>query len=688
MGIVQDTLCGIRKFTLRDCFMDWNAVQNILLWVPDWDGMVPIPAILKPKPLWTGKQILSLTIPKGINIYRSPDPKSSNPVFDDGVLIENGELIFGIVEKKTVGASQGGLVHVVFREKGPETTRQLFTGLQMVVNYWLFHNGFSIGIGDTIADSKTMAYITQNIAERKANVSQIIEDATHDRLKAAPGMTIRESFESLVERQLNLARDTSGQYAQKHLKEDNNVKQMVVAGSKGSFINISQMSVCVGQQSVEGRRIPFGFRHRTLPHFTKDDFSPESRGFVENSYLRGLTPQEFFFHAMAGREGLIDTAVKTAETGYIQRRLVKALEDVMVCYDGTVRNSLGDLIQFVYGEDGMDGAFIEKQTIETFGLNDREFEHNYRVDVTDPSGGFLPGVLQVGIDDSSLELQSKLDEEFARLVDDRRLLRDFVFPRVSTNQPHYLPVNLHRILQNAIQIFHIDRRKPSDLEPSYIVDAVHELGKRLIVVRGDDQLSKEAQDNSTLNFRMHLRATFATRRVLERFHLTREAFDWVIGEVETKFNQSVAHPGEMCGTLAAQSIGEPATQMTLNTFHYAGVSSKNVTLGVPRLKEIINVATNIKTPSLTVYLDPEISVDSSLAKNVQQELAYTSLRTVTAAVEIWYDPDPVRLLLKRILFSSNHSSLFQTRKSSRNFIFNRPGSFVLSLTVPKWLIGS
>ena len=300
MGIVQDTLCGIRKFTLRDTFLDWNQVQNILLWVPEWDGSVPIPAILKPKPLWTGKQILSLAIPRGINIHRSPDPKSSHPVFDDGVLIENGELIFGIVEKKTVGASQGGLVHVVFREKGPEATRQLFTGLQMIVNFWLFHNGFSIGIGDTIADHSTMSYITQNIAERKANVTQFIEDATHDRLKAAPGMTIRESFESLVERQLNLARDTSGQYAQKHLKEDNNVKQMVVAGSKGSFINISQMSVCVGQQSVEGRRIPFGFRHRTLPHFTKDDFSPESRGFVENSYLRGLTPQEFFFHAMAG----------------------------------------------------------------------------------------------------------------------------------------------------------------------------------------------------------------------------------------------------------------------------------------------------------------------------------------------------------------------------------------------------
>ncbi|EEB96427.1 hypothetical protein MPER_04443, partial [Moniliophthora perniciosa FA553] len=325
--------------------------------------------------------------------------------------------------------------------------------------------------------------------------------------------------------------------------EDNNVKQMSVSGN----------------------------------NLWRDDFSPEARGFVENSYLRGLTPQEFFFHAMAGREGLIDTAVKTAETGYIQRRLVKALEDVMVCYDGPVRHS----------------------ALTTFGLNDKEFEHNYRVDVTEPSGGFLPGVLQIGLDDSSLELQSKLDEEYTALVNDRQTLRHFIFPRCDPSINQYLPVNLSRIVQNAVQIFHIDRRKPSDLEPAYIVDAVKALCERLIVVRGNDDLSREAQDNATLRFRMHLRATFASRRVLEKFHLNREAFEWVLGEVESKFNQSLVNPGEMCGTLAAQSIGEPATQMTLNTFHYAGVSSKNVTLGVPRLKEIIYVATHIKTPSVS-----------------------------------------------------------------------------------------
>lgn len=652
MGIVQDTLCGIRKFTLRDTFLDWIQVQNILLWVPDWDGTVPTPTIVKPKPLWTGKQILSMCIPKGINIYRAPEPKTrgapppNDPVVDDGMMIDNGEIVFGTVEKKTVGAQQGGLVHVVFREKGPDATTRLFTGLQQVVNFWLFHNGFSIGIGDTIADKNTMSYITNHISEQKTKVANIIDDAHHDRLERLPGMTIRESFESKVERELNMARDTSGQYAQKNLKDDNNVKQMVVAGSKGSFINISQMSACVGQQSVEGRRIPFGFRHRTLPHFTRDDFSPEARGFVENSYLRGLTPQEFFFHAMAGREGLIDTAVKTAETGYIQRRLVKALEDVSVCYDGTVRNSLGDLIQFAYGEDGMDGAFIERQRVDTFGLNDKQFDHNYRVDVTSVDGGFTPGVLQVGLDDSSLELQSKLDEEYDQLKEDRQLLRTFIYPKRDTMVPNYLPVNLLRIVQNAQQIFHIDRRKPSDLEPAYIIDSVKELMTRLVVVRGDDPLSRQAQEDATLMFRMHLRATFASRRVLERYHLNREAFEWVLGEIETKFNQSLVHPGEMCGTLAAQSIGEPATQMTLNTFHYAGVASKNVTLGVPRLKEIINVATNIKTPSLTVYLDEDIADNPVLTKNVQQELAFTSLRTVTAAVEIWYDPDPSSTIIE------------------------------------------
>ena len=180
-----------------------------------------------------------------------------------------------------------------------------------------------------------------------------------------------ESFEAQVNQELNAARDQAGTLAFKDLERKNKIATMVNAGSKGTNINISQIMSCVGQQNVEGKRIPFGFENRSLPHFSKFDYGPASKGFVKNNYISGLTPDELFFHAMGGREGLIDTAVKTAETGYIQRRLIKALEDVMVKYDSTVRNSSDQVVQFLYGEDNISGEQIEDLRIDTIKLSDQ-----------------------------------------------------------------------------------------------------------------------------------------------------------------------------------------------------------------------------------------------------------------------------------------------------------------------------
>ena len=137
-------------------------------------------------------------------------------------------------------------------------------------------------------------------------------------------------------------------------------------------------SACVGQQNVDGKRIPFGFNRRSLPHFSKDDYGPESKGFVGNCYVHGLTPQEFYFHAMGGREGLIDTACKTAQTGYIQRRLIKAMEDVQVKYDGTVRTSKDILLQFLYGEDNYDASFIENMSLPLIKMSNKDMEKKYK----------------------------------------------------------------------------------------------------------------------------------------------------------------------------------------------------------------------------------------------------------------------------------------------------------------------
>ncbi|KAJ8955894.1 hypothetical protein NQ318_005442 [Aromia moschata] len=196
------------------------------------------------------------------------------------------------------------------------------------------------------------------------------------------------------------------------------------------------------------------------------------------------------------------------------------------------------------------------------------------------------------------------------------------------------------MIWNVQKIFHINKRAPTDLSPLRVIQGVRDLLKKCIIVAGEDRLSRQANENATLLFQCLVRSTLCTKCVSEEFRLSTEAFEWLIGEIETRFQQAQANPGEMVGALAAQSLGEPATQMTLNTFHFAGVSSKNVTLGVPRLKEIINISKKPKAPSLTVFLTGAAARDAEKAKNVLCRLEHTTLRKVTANTAIYYDPDP------------------------------------------------
>jgi len=640
MGIVQDTLAGIYKMCRRDTFITKEHLMNILLWVPEWDGVVPQPAILKPRPRWTGKQIVSMIIPKIVTLHK-PDDKAAipdHPLEDQGSYIQGGELMYGLLAKKNVGASGGGIVHVIFNEQGPERAMAFFNGCQRVVNYWLLHNGFSIGIGDTVPDKETITNIAAAIDGQKKLVADLTVQATNNELESLPGMNIRETFESLTSKALNEARDKAGTVTEGGLKDFNNTVTMARSGSKGSNINISQMSALVGQQSVEGKRIPFGFKYRTLPHFTKDDYSPESRGFVENSYLRGLTPTEFFFHAMAGREGLIDTAVKTAETGYIQRRLVKALEDVMAKYDGTVRNSLGDIVQFVYGEDGLDAVCIENQKVDHFAIETDKFHNLYRLDVMDEENPIDSSQLEYANDlAGDLEVQQLLDQEWEQLLEDRDLLRKVSMPKQGETMMQ-LPLNIQRIIESAKSLFMADDLERSDLHPTYVITQVRKLLEGMVIVRGEDELSVEAQTNATMLVKCQIRSRLAFKRIALKSRLNKLAFDHVIGELQSRFSRALVSPGEMVGVLAAQSIGEPATQMTLNTFHFTGISSKNVTLGVPRLKEILNLATNIKTPSMMVYQE-EGGENQETAKQLRSTVEHTKLRSIIHATEIYHDPE-------------------------------------------------
>ncbi|GBG34377.1 DNA-directed RNA polymerase subunit [Hondaea fermentalgiana] len=665
MGIVQDSLLSSWRMTRRDIFLNQNELFNLLMWVEDFDGNVPIPAVMVPDKtragsyhaLWTGKQVFSSIVPAGINLSAKANghdksekfPRDLNPE-DTAVLIQNGEIITGIIDKSTLGAKQGGLIHTCFNEMGPEVTRVLMNQIQKLSNHFILHHGFTVGVGDTVADDATLAKVRDVLEAAKLKVADLVKQGQRGMLKVQPGRTMQESFEDHVNICLNEARDNAGKESVKSLTAENNFKATVTSGSKGSFINISQIMGCVGQQNVEGQRIPFGFRYRTLPHFYKDDLGPESRGFVENSYLKGLSPQEFYFHAMGGREGLIDTACKTAETGYIQRRLVKALEDLSVRYDGTVRNGRGDIIQFLYGEDGMDGAFVETQVFDLLRKSKREFEETYVYRVDDADFGMfrgkqylMPNILhKLRHNPEAMQI---LNEEAEQLRRDQALLRLVASERepggvMSVEDKLHLPVNIARMIWNVSHTYRIDKNRTSDLDPCDIVHEVSALCDRLVVVLGEDPLSREAQDNATKLIKILIRSSLASKVILVRHRLTKDAFKSLIGQIESRFFKSMVNPGEMCGVLAAQSIGEPATQMTLNTFHFAGVSAKNVTLGVPRLKEVINGAKNVKTPSVTVYLDEEHRNTEARASEVMSRLEFTRLRELAVETSIIFDPKP------------------------------------------------
>lgn len=307
---------------------------------------------------------------------------------------------------------------------------------------------------------------------------------------------------------------------------------------------------CVGQQNVGGERIPFGFKARTLPYFHDNDYELESRGFILNSYVAGLSPPEFFFHAMAGREGLINTNVVTRETGYIQRRLVRALDDIGVSYDGTVRNSAGQIIQFVYGEDGFDATRLEHQELDYVLLSTSQFNDMYRYDVDrhDFGDGYLAPEVISSIKNSIVN-RDLLTVEYEQLKQDRKLLRTDIF--FDGKSESLLPCHMKRLINLTQHCFSINIHSPqvSLLHPVKVIEAINLLLSRLHIVG----ISSEWPTHSaalTL-FKIHLRSTLASKRVLKEYRLSPEAFDWMIAEIETQYNRALVQPGEMVGALAA-----------------------------------------------------------------------------------------------------------------------------------------
>jgi DNA-directed RNA polymerase II subunit RPB1 len=464
--------------------------------------------------------------------------------------------------------------------------------------------------------------------KRKQEVENIILQIHLDLFENNSGRTNEEEFEQKIFKALNKANEEAGKQGLASLADENRLVAMVRAGSKGSTFNIAQMIACLGQISIEGKRISYGFNDRTLPHYKKYDDSAEARGFAESSFIRGLTPQEFFFHAMSGREGLIDTAVKTATTGYIQRRLIKAMEDLTVQFDGTVRDARGNIVQFKYGEDGVNATKIEHVNISLQNASEEVIRRTYSMADAKWEEILIPSPqLQGGIPPIS---EADISKFIEAVLEDRRMLVEGV-NRGKMDRELHSPVNIERLLNNLQVKF--GKQDKTDLYPMYVLENIE---KVIAKTQPYHQIWAAA-----------IRFYCAPHKLIVQRRFSKLAFDTFCELVVVKNWKSWVQPGELVGIIAAQSIGEPSTQMTLNTFHLAGVAAKsNMTRGVPRLEELLKVTQNPKAIALTVFLKPEYRQIKDKVREVAQDLGLTLLRDITLKAAIYYDPKEEETILE------------------------------------------
>jgi DNA-directed RNA polymerase II subunit RPB1 len=621
IGVYQDTLVGSYRLTQPGIEFTRREFMNLMMWNKRFDGKMPTIRGEDGRQRWTGQQVLGALLPpiniemgnKSFDKEKGDDSNSNNYV-----RIEQGDIKQGVVDGDIYMKPSKGIIHVAYNDHGSKDTVDLLDALQNTVENFLVLNGFSVGISDLIADEETKKKIDSDIQETKKKVEQLILQVHLDLFDNNTGKTNQQEFEDQIFGILNQATTDAGKTGQQSLSNENRLLAMVRSGSKGEPLNVAQMMACLGQTAIEGKRVPYGFTDRTLPHYKKYDDSSEARGFIESSFIRGLTPQQFFFHAMSGREGLIDTAVKTADTGYIQRQLIKSMEDLTVQHDGTVRDANNNIIQFHYGEDGINPVKIEIQSYPIGNLSQEEIRREFGMEEVDWSTVLKDGIIK--------ENDAALITEFKEQVEyDQRMMVEGVFQKKSLDSGSvFAPVNLARWILNIKNRFGLKKEEKTDLTPSMVLNGI----KKII----------ERTHNYHKIWCALLRFHLAPHKLIIKERFTKNAFEVLMELIVVTHMKSWVQPGDQVGIVAAQSIGEPATQMTLNTFHQAGVASKSaVTRGVPRLRELLKVTQNPKASSLTIYLKPEYRNSKDKAREVVQDLELTVLRNITDKVAIYWD---------------------------------------------------
>ncbi|QLG73172.1 hypothetical protein HG535_0E02560 [Zygotorulaspora mrakii] len=580
-GLIQDHISAGVWLTSKDSFFTKEEYQQYIYGcIRPEDGhasrpklITMPPTIFKPQPLWTGKQIIStvllnVTPPDMPGINLKSTNKIKNEYWGKGsseneVLFRNGELLCGILDKSQYGASKYGIVHSLHEVYGPEIAAKVLSVLGRLFTNYIMSTAFTCGMDDLRLTAEgnqkradilkrsvdvgrqAAAEVTNLDKDTASNSSELLkrlEEILRDDNKSGILDAVTSSKVNSVTSKVVSTCVPDGTMKKFPY---NSMQAMALSGAKGSNVNVSQIMCLLGQQALEGRRVPVMVSGKTLPSFKPFETDTVAGGYIKGRFYSGIKPQEYYFHCMAGREGLIDTAVKTSRSGYLQRCLTKQLEGVHISYDNTVRDADGTLVQFLYGGDAIDVTKESHMTQFDFCLDN----YDALLKKYNPSA-----------------LIEHLDVE-AALKYSKKALKN---RKRHENDPHY--------------------KQSLKYDP---VLAKYSPSKHL------GSVSENFQDKLESFLESNAKALKSHKNVNEKKFRAL---------MQLKYMRSLIDPGESVGIIASQSVGEPSTQMTLNTFHFAGHGAANVTLGIPRMREIIMTASAaIKTPQMTLPIWDDVS---------------------------------------------------------------------------------
>jgi len=355
IGLDLDQISGMYLLTKSDMTFDKKDAMKIF-------SDAGIEVDLPDKEKLTGKEIFSMLLPKNLNMeFRANCCKNCDSCLKDRckddawVKIKDGQLLKGTIDSAAVGAFRGKIISKLHRVVDTDEIRKFIDDSGRLAISFLMKRGFSIGISDLDLPPETMKDVNKRVDVAEKDANDLIEKYGQNQLKILPGLTAKQSLETQILNVLAQALNEISEIVEKKIKMSD-IIIMANSGAKGSLVNITQMAACVGQESILGQRIKRGYRRRTLTHFKQGDLSADAHGFVKRGFKQALSPTELFWNIMNGREGLMDKSLRTRKSGYMQRRLINALQDLQVKHNMVVKNSVGQIIQFKAGEDAVNPA--------------------------------------------------------------------------------------------------------------------------------------------------------------------------------------------------------------------------------------------------------------------------------------------------------------------------------------------